>query len=96
MNRRNPESIVAVTQELGSSLAQWCGEGRGQSLATHEAAVLERVREVLGRLPEAVLAETTPRLDRRARWGKAACPRCGERRHLGAGGSGRCLRDVGR
>jgi hypothetical protein len=77
MNRRIPESIVTATQELASSLAQWCGEGRGQSLASHEAAVLERVRGVLGKLLEAVLAETTPGLDRGQRWGQAACPGCG-------------------
>jgi hypothetical protein len=77
MNRRVPESIVAVTQELASSLAEWCGEGRGRALEAHEAAVLERVRGVLGKLLGAVLAETTPGLDRRARWGQAACPTCG-------------------
>jgi hypothetical protein len=76
MNRRIPESIVLVVEELASSLAQWCGEGRGRSLAEHEAAVLARVRGVLGKLLGAVLAETTSGLDRRARWGKTACPGC--------------------
>lgn len=80
MNRRIPASIVAITEELASSLAAWCGEGRGRDLATHEAAVLERVRGVLGRLLGAVLVETTPGLDRAQRWGKTACPACGERR----------------
>jgi hypothetical protein len=77
MDRRIPASIVAITEELASSLAAWCGEGRGQPLATHEAAVLERVRGVLGRLLGAVLAETTDGLDRGRRWGRAACPECG-------------------
>ena len=76
MDRRIPEGIVAVTQELASDLAAWCGEGRGGTLAGHEAAVLERVRGLLGKLLGAVLAETTPGLDRRVRWGKAACPGC--------------------
>ena len=48
MNRRIPASIVAITEELASSLAAWCGEGRGRDLATHEAAVLERVDAHLG------------------------------------------------
>lgn len=78
MNRRIPESIVAVTQELASSLAEWCETGRGQGLEVHEAAVLSRMREVMGKLLGAVLKETTPRLDRRARWGKDACPSCGQ------------------
>ena len=77
MNRRIPASIVAITEELASSLATWCGEGRGQPLGAHEAAVLERVRGVLGRLLGAVLAETTAGLDRGQRWGKTACPGCG-------------------
>ena len=76
MDRRIPEGIVAVTQELASDLAAWCGEGRGRALEAHEAAVLERVRGLLGKLLGAVLAETTPGLDRRVRWGKAACPGC--------------------
>ncbi|MCC6175681.1 MAG: hypothetical protein IT305_10290, partial [Chloroflexi bacterium] len=83
MNRRIPASIVAVTEELASSLAAWCGEGRGRDLATHEAAVLERVRGVLGRLLGAVLVEATPGLDRGQRWGKAACSGCGEARAPG-------------
>jgi hypothetical protein len=80
MNRRIPASIVAITEELASSLAAWCGEGRGRDLAAHEAAVLERVRGVLGRLLGAVLVEATPGLDRGQRWGKAACAGCGEAR----------------
>ena len=83
MNRRIPASIVAVTEELASSLAAWCGEGRGRDLATHEAAVLERVRGVLGRLLGAVLVEATPGLDRGQRWGKVACSGCGEARAPG-------------
>jgi hypothetical protein len=77
MNRRIPASIVAATEELALSLAAWCVESRGQALAAHEAAVLERVRGVLGRLLGAVLEETTPGLDRGERWGKTACPGCG-------------------
>jgi hypothetical protein len=77
MNRRIPTSIVAITEELASSLAAWCGEGHGQPLEAHEAAVLARVRLVLGRLLGAVLAETTSGLDRAQRWGKTACPGCG-------------------
>lgn len=76
MNRRIPASIVAVMDELASSLAQWCGDGRGRSLAEHEAAVLSRVRGVLGRILGAVLTETTPGVDRGQRWGEAACPGC--------------------
>ena len=41
MDRRIPASIVAITEELASSLGAWCGEGRGQALAAHETAVLE-------------------------------------------------------
>ena len=78
MDRRIPASIVAVTEELASSLAAWCGEGRGQPLAAHERAVLDRVRGVVGRLLGAVLAEATPGLDRGQRWGKTACPGCGQ------------------
>jgi hypothetical protein len=77
MNRRIPASIVAITEELASSLAAWCGEGRGQPLVVQEAAVLARVRGVLGRLLGAVPAETTDGLDRGRRWGKTACPECG-------------------
>ena len=83
MNRRIPASIVAVTEELASSVAQWCEVGRGRSLEEHEAAVLGRVRGLLGRLLGAVLAETTPGLDRGQRWGKTACPGCGEARAPG-------------
>lgn len=77
MNRRIPASIVAITEELASSLGAWCGDGRGQPLAVQEAAVVERVRGVLGRLLGAVLAEPTAGLDRGQRWGKTACPGCG-------------------
>lgn len=84
MNRRIPARIVAITEELASSLGAWCGEGRGRDLATHEAAVLERVRGVLGRLLGAVLVEATPGLDREQRWGKTACPGCA--RATGPGG----------
>lgn len=77
MNRRIPASIVAVLDELASSLGRWCGDGRGRPLAEHEAAVLSRVRGVLGRLLGAVLAETTPGLDRGQRWGKTSCLGCG-------------------
>lgn len=77
MNRRIPERIVAVTGELASRAAEWCEGGRGRTLEEHEAAVLSLVRTIAGRLLGAVLEETTPGLDRGARWGKAACPGCG-------------------
>jgi hypothetical protein len=83
MNRRIPASIVAVVEELASSVAQWCEGGRGRSLEEHETAVLTRVRGVLGKLLGAVLAETTWGLDRGQRWGKTACPACGEARQPG-------------
>ena len=78
MNRRIPEGIVAITEALASSVAEWCEVGRGRTLEEHEAAVLSRVRRVLGPLLGAVLAETTPGLDQRGRWGKASCPGCEE------------------
>ncbi len=60
MDHRIPEGIVAVTQELASDLAAWCGVRWGRSLEEHEAAVLTRVRGLLGKLLGAVLTETTP------------------------------------
>ena len=77
MDRPIPAGIVACLQELASDVATWCGEGRGRSLEEHEVAVLAAMRRALGPLLGAVLAETTPGLDRRVRWGKAACPGCG-------------------
>ena len=50
MDRRILEGIVAVRQELALDLAAWCGERRGRSLEEHEAAVLARVRCLLGKL----------------------------------------------
>jgi hypothetical protein len=78
MSRRIPASIVAILEELASSLASWCEASRGQPLAAHEGAVLGRIRGVLGRLLGAVLVETTAGLDRGQRWGKTACPECGQ------------------
>ena len=77
MNRRIPERIVAVTEELASRAAAWCEAGRGRTLEEHETEVLGLVRAIAGRLLGAVLEETTPGLDRGARWGKSACPGCG-------------------
>ncbi len=76
MNRHIPESIVAVTLDLASTLAAWCESSRGQDREAHEAAVLHHVRGVLGNLPAAELLEATPGLVRQARWRKAACSGC--------------------
>src|SRR5215211_9106665 len=46
MARTIPDEIVACLEELASALADWCVEGRDHPLATHEAAVLARVRGV--------------------------------------------------
>jgi hypothetical protein len=46
MNRTLPEKIVAVVEALAEDLADWCVVGRDRTLAAHEEAVLERVRQV--------------------------------------------------
>ena len=79
MDRRIPEGIVAVTQELASDLAAWCGEGRGRALEAHEAAVLERVRQVLPALLQAVVGVATSGLAPRVRQARSACPGCGRK-----------------
>jgi hypothetical protein len=79
MTRPIPEQIVAAVSELAESLARWCEEGRDGRLDQHEAAVLERVRQVLPSLLEAVVEVATSELDPRLRGGRSACPRCGRK-----------------
>jgi hypothetical protein len=79
MTRAIPEQIVAAVSELAESLATWCEEGRDGRLEQHEAAVLERVRQVLPALLEAVVEVATSGLAPRVRDSRAACPRCGRR-----------------
>ena len=76
MHRPIPDRIVAQVMALAEELAAWCRVSRGQTLAAHEAAVLERVRRVQGKLLEAVVIEATRGLDEQARWGTERCPRC--------------------
>src|SRR3982751_5850787 len=59
MTRAIPEQIVAAVAELAESLATWGEEGRDGRLEQHEAAVLERVRQVLPQLLEAGVAVAT-------------------------------------
>ena len=47
MRRTLPEKIVAAVEALAGDLADWCVAGRDRTLAAHEEAVLERVRQVL-------------------------------------------------
>ena len=79
MDRPIPEGIVAALDELGAQLAAWCEQGRDHSLASHEASVLGRVRQVLPRLLEAVVEAATSGLDGRLRRQRQACPGCGGR-----------------
>ena len=74
MTRPIPEQIVAAVSALAESLATWCEEGRDGRLEQHEAAVLERVRQVLPRLLEAVVAVATSELAPRVRGQRSACP----------------------
>ena len=62
MTRPIPEQIVAAVSELAESLASWCEEGRDGRLEQHETAVLERVRQVLPTLLEAVVEVATSEL----------------------------------
>jgi hypothetical protein len=80
MTRTLPEGIVTALTELGEALADWCLAGRDQSLAAHEAAVLERVRRALPGLLRAVVQAATRGLapPPRAQPVPAPCPRCGE------------------
>jgi hypothetical protein len=71
--------MVAALQCLAEALTEWCVQGRDQSLAAHEAAVLERVREVLPLLLQAVVETATSGLDPRLLDAPAACPGCGQK-----------------
>jgi hypothetical protein len=55
MTRAIPEQIVAAVTVLAESLASWCEAGRDGRLEQHEAAVLERVRQVLPTLVQAAI-----------------------------------------
>jgi hypothetical protein len=77
MTRAIPEQIVAAVARLAESLAGWCEEGRDGRLEEHEEAVLERVRQVLPALLEAVVEVATSGLAPRVRGSRSACPRCG-------------------
>src|SRR3954465_9248491 len=79
MTRAIPEQIVAAVAELAESLATWCEEGRDGRLEQHETAVLERVRQGLPTLLEAVGEGATSGLAPRVREAGAACPGCGRR-----------------
>jgi hypothetical protein len=79
MTRAIPEQIVAAVTTLAESLAGWCEEGRDGRLEQHEAAVLDRVRQVLPQLLEAVVAVATSGLAPRVRGGRSACPGCGRK-----------------
>ena len=78
MRRTLPEKIVAVVEALAEDLADWCVEGRDRTLAAHEAAVLQRVRQVLPLLLRAVVEQATSGLDVRLAQAREACPGCGE------------------
>jgi hypothetical protein len=79
MTRAIPEQIVAAVSEVAESLARWCEEGRDGRLEQHEAAVLERVRQVLPQLLGAVVEVATSGLGPRVRSGRSACPGCGRK-----------------
>ena len=76
MTRPIPEQIVTAVTALAEGLATWCEEGRDGRLEQHEAAVLERVRQVL---PEAVVEVATSELAPRVRQARSACPGCGRK-----------------
>ena len=76
MTRTLPDEIVAVVSALAEDLADWCIAGRDKTLAAHEQAVLERVRQVLPRLLRAVVEAATSELDPRLARQRAACPTC--------------------
>jgi hypothetical protein len=79
MTRAIPEQIVAAVTRLAESLASWCEEGRDGLLEQHEGAVLDRVRQVLPTLLEAVVEVATSGLAPRVREGRSACPGCGRK-----------------
>jgi hypothetical protein len=79
MTRAIPEQIVAAVTTLAESLATWCEDGRDGRLEQHEAAVLERVRQVLPTLLQAVVEVATSGLAPRVRGQRSACPHCGRK-----------------
>jgi hypothetical protein len=79
MMRAIPEQIVAAVTTLAEHLTSWCEEGRDGRLEQHEAAVLDRVRQVLPQLLEAVVEVATSGLAPRVRSGRSACPQCGRK-----------------
>jgi Uncharacterised protein family (UPF0236) len=79
MSRTLPEKIVAVVEALAEDLADWCVAGRDRTLAEHEEAVLERVRQVLPLLLRAVVEQATSGLDVRLARARTACPGCGRK-----------------
>lgn len=79
MTRPIPEQIVAAVTALAESLATWCEEGRDGRLEQHEAAVVERVRQVLPQLLAAVVEVATSGLAPRVRTSPSACPGCGRK-----------------
>jgi hypothetical protein len=79
MTRAIPEQIVAAVTRLAESLATWSEEGRDGRLEHHEGAVLERVRQVLPQLLEAVVEVATSGLARRVRGQRSAYPQCGRK-----------------
>jgi hypothetical protein len=79
MGRTLPEKIVAVVEALAEDLADWCVAGRDRTLAEHEEAVLERVRQVLPQLLGAVVEQATSGLDPRLARAREGCPGCGQK-----------------
>src|SRR5678815_4194269 len=79
MTRPIPEQIVTAVMALAESLAGWCEDGRDGRLEEHEAAVLERVRQVLPALLEAGVEAATRGLAPRGRGQRSACPQCGRK-----------------
>lgn len=79
MKRPIPEQIVAAVSALAESLASWCETGRDGRLEEHETAVLERVRQVLPQLLQAVVEVATSELAPRVRGSRSGCPRCGRK-----------------
>ena len=72
MTRAIPEQIVAALNVLAESLARWCEDGRDGRLEQHATAVLERVRQVLPTLLEAVVEVATSERAPRVRGARAA------------------------
>jgi hypothetical protein len=79
MSRTLPEKIVAAVEVLAEELSAWCQTGRDRALGVHEDAVLERVRQVLPVLLQAVVEVATSGLDVRLRQAREACPGCARR-----------------